>query len=291
LRSTEEAIVAVGNARGDDLVPALANVSASHLAGWLPDGRLVFASGSPKPRLVRALPGRGAEPWPGTHDGVEIPDTLVGTSVLAHRVDPTSSQIIIERIDASGRHTELARQPASTTSDASPVRCSADRAPPCVLHEITDREARWIDFDPATGRRGRVLHSRGLGAAPYRDGALSPDGKTLAIVEDSDLIAIDLATGSSKTISAGADATLETVAFSAGNAAWVTAVGFHGRPFGLMVFEYRPKYRTYSSAFARGSSYRDVLRHFQRALPSPDGKRLAVAVRELRLELVRVQGL
>ena len=51
------------------------------------------------------------------------------------------------------------------------------------------------------------------------------------------------------------------------------------------------KWSDFSSAYARGSSYRDALRRFSRPTVGPDGRQVAAAVRELHTEIVRVQGL
>jgi hypothetical protein len=294
LRSAEQVSVQIASTKVDALVPVEANVAASRVSGWTTDGRLVFALGTPG-RVVRAVPGRGAEPWPGTRDGVEIPDTVIGDSVIAHRLDPAaprSSQVVVERIDPTGRHTELARLPADRVGDTV-VRCAGDRAPPCMLQEITGDNVSWIEIDPETGARRRVLHSRGIAGTPYRDAALSPDGQTLAIVEGtSDLIVVpDLAVAATRTYSAGGNASLQSVAFAPGGDIWATSIGFQGRPFGLMAFQYRPKWRDYSGAWRRGSSYKDALRWFSRPTVSPDSAQVAVEVRELHPEILRVQGL
>jgi hypothetical protein len=114
------------------------------------------------------------------HVSIELPDTVVGDSVIAHRLDPAAPAdrgVVVERIDPAGRRTELARLPGDRAADT-PVRCAGDRAPPCMLMEITGADVRWVEIDPATGARGRVLHSRGLGDRAQRDAALSADGKT-----------------------------------------------------------------------------------------------------------------
>src|SRR5262249_13905992 len=126
----EVASVEIGNPRAEQLAPVEANVAGSRIAGWTSDGRLVFALGEPA-QVVRAVPGRGAEPWPGSRAGVDIPDTVAGDSVIVHRREPAPSgevigEIVVEQIDAAGRRTEIARLPGDRAADT-PVRCAGDR--------------------------------------------------------------------------------------------------------------------------------------------------------------------
>ncbi len=287
----EVASVELGNARAEQLAPVEANVAASRIAGWTTDGHLVFALGEPA-QVVRAVPGRGAEPWPGSRAWVDIPDTVDGDSVIAHRREPAPpGEVVVERIDPAGRRTELARLPGDRAADT-PVRCAGDRAPPCVLQEITGGNVRWVEIDPVTGARGRVLHSRGLGDRGPRDAALSVDGKTLAIVEGtSEVIVVDPAAGTARSYPAGGDAALVSATFGPTGDIWATSVGFHGHRFGVMVFEVRPRSNEYWAAASRGSPSQLALSAAWRPTVSPDGSQLAIAVREHHTRIVRVQGL
>jgi predicted Ser/Thr protein kinase len=287
----EVASVAIGNARAEQLAPVEANVAASRIAGWTTDGHLVFARGEPA-QVVRAVPGRGAEPWPGSRAGVDIPDTVAGDSVIAHHREPAPpGEVVVERIDPDGRRTELARLPGDRAADT-PVRCAGDRAPPCMLMEITGGDVRWVEIDPATGARGRVLHSRGLGDRGQRDAALSADGKTLAIVEGTpEVIVVDPAAGTARSYPAAGDAALVSAAFGPTGDIWATSEGFRGHRFGVMVFEVRPRTGEYWMAASRGSLYQLALSAPWRPTVSPDGSQIAIAVRERHTRIVRLQGL
>lgn len=150
----------------------------------------------------------------------------------------------------------------------------------------------WTEIDPEGGARKGVRHSRGRSAA-RAEAALSLDGKFLAIVEGSSelTVVIDGDRGTTRSFASAPDAALDSVAFAPSGDIWVTAVGFHGRLFGAMAFEFRAKWTDFSSAYARGSSYRDALRRFSRPTVSPDGRQVAAWVRELHSEIVRIQGL
>jgi len=291
LRTTPTDSVQVGDDDAEDLAPAIANIPSSRIAGWTTDGRLVFAAGTP-PRIVRAEPGTSYEPWPGTEAGREIPDTVVGDSVIAHRLDPAApvdQRTVVERIDADGKKHELVRLHADR-APATPVRCAGDRAAPCLLYALTGSLATWTEIDPETGQRGRLMHTRGGGAPKPRDAVMSPDGTIFAIVEGTaELTAYDRGTVTSHSYRATDDTAFDSLGFSPTGDVWATSRGFRGRRFGLVSFKKSKSKSTYFSPSGKGSAYRDALRRFTRPRVSPDGKRVAVEVRELRVVVARVR--
>jgi hypothetical protein len=289
LRTSATDSVQVGDDNAEDLAPAIANIASTRLTGWTTDGRLVFAAGSP-PRIVRAKPGTSYEPWPGTLAGVEVPDSVLGDSVVAHRVDPMDRRVVVELIDATGKKRELLRLDADRAV-ATPVRCAGDRAAPCMLYELAGSLATWTELDTETGQRGRLIHTRG-GGTERHDAALSPDGSILAIVEGTpELTIYDRPTGSSRSYRATDDTAFDSLGFSPTGDVWATSLGFRGRRFGLVSFSKYKSKPSYFSPSGKGSAYRDALRRFTRPTVSPDGKRVAVEVRELRVIVARVRGL
>jgi photosystem II stability/assembly factor-like uncharacterized protein len=152
---------------------------------------------------------------------------------------------------------------------------------------------RWTELDPITGARGRVLHERPVGEASTRDAALSPDGALLAIVDGTnEITVIDVATGTSeKPREVGDGAAMQSLGFAASGELWATSLGFRGQLFGLMSFTRYPEPKPhFGPARDRGPS-RDSMRHYLRPSPSPDGSRVAVSVRELHIDVWRVDGM
>jgi serine/threonine protein kinase len=267
-------------------------VRAQRLAGWTADRQVVFTVGAPgKEQIVRAAPGQGFESWPGTQPGVELPDTLVGDDLIAHRLDDSARQIVVERIAPDGAHTELARLSAHAAG-CDVVRCAGDRAAPCIALDSDGRTVRWTEIDPRTGARGPQLHHR-----PQRDrrvcsAALSPGGKELAVVDGGEAATvIDRSTGKQEAKTAGDGAALQSVGFGPDGTMWATALGFRGRLSGVMLFFRLDRGSIADSPSSHRGTRSDALRLFSRASPSPDGKQVAFATLELELEVWRADGL
>jgi predicted Ser/Thr protein kinase len=267
-------------------------VRAQRLAGWTADRRAVFAAGRPgKEQIVRAAAGQAFEPWPGTQPGVELPDTLVGDDVIAHRLDEAAQQIVVERITPDGVHSELARLSAHAAG-CDVVRCAGDRAAPCIALDSDGRTVRWTELDPRTGARGPQLHQRPLRDRRVCSAALSPDGQQLAVVDGGETVTIiDRTTGREAASNAGEGAALQSVGFGPDGTVWATALGFQGRLSGMMLFHRLERGAISSSPTSRSGSRGDALRFFFRPSPSPDGKQVAVATLELELEVWRVDNL
>jgi hypothetical protein len=286
--------VQVGDAKAQHLSPVQPGLRGSYLAGWTTDGRVVFAAGEPgKLRVARARPGRDLEYWPGTKEGDEVPHSVVGDSVIVHRIDAKAAKdrrVVIERIGPRGERAELARIHADTAG--TPVRCAGDRSAPCVISEQRGNQVAFRELDPERGALGDVIHQRPVGERYKCDLALSLDGARLAIVEgQSEVTLFDRATSTSKSWVASPDAALQSVGFSAGGDLWATSIGFRGRMFGLMEFPRDDKGGVKKTASSRGRPGEDVLRWFWRPSPSPDGARVAVTVREFRLHIAQLTGL
>jgi len=293
LRGAATRAVQIGDRSGWGLVRLHdRGVRAQRLAGWTADQRAVFTVGAPgKEQIVRAAPGQAFESWPGTRAGVELPDTLAGDDLIAHRIDQAAQQIVVERIAPDGTHTELARVSAHA-ADCDVVRCAGDRAAPCVIADSDGRVVRWAEIDPATGARGAQIHQRPLRERSVCSAALSADGVRLAIADGGETIAlIDRTTGKDETRSGGEGCAMQSVGFAADGDVWASATGFRGRPSGMMAFSRLDSGAIGSSPSSRGNPRADALRFYARPSPSPDGKQLAVATLDLELEVWRADGL
>jgi hypothetical protein len=267
-------------------------VRARWLAGWTSDHRVVFAVGEPgRERIVRTAPGQALEAWPGTRAGAEVPDTLAGDDLIAHRLDEADHQIVIERITPTGDHSELARVSARA-ADCDVVRCAGDRGAPCIVEDNDGGVVRWTELDPQTGARGSQVHQRPLRERFVCSAALSPDGRLLAVVDGGDAVAIiDRTTGHQDTRSAGEGAALQSIGFASDGDVWASATGFRGRMSGMMSWSRLDSGWISTSASSRGNARTDALRWYARPSPSPDGKQVAVATLDLELEVWRCDGL
>ncbi|HEU0029604.1 MAG TPA: serine/threonine-protein kinase [Kofleriaceae bacterium] len=295
LRGTAEDTVQVRDKLGFKItrVPAK-DVQASRLAGWTTDGQLVYLEGPPGAgRIVRAIPGSAATPWPGTTAGLEVPDTVVDNDVIAHLVDPADARkLLVVRLAPDGSRRPLARIDREPVVD--PVRCAGDRAPPCVIEQIDgDGTITWHELDPETGAIGRLVARQPARGAAVPTAALSHDGSLLAIVDGGPMVTlVDRATGEvrPKSPSADAGAALHAVGFDPEANLWAASIGLDGRLFGLMTFSRRAD--GYGSAFRMGLRG-DAMRSFGRPAVRGTGSTLEVAVtaRELRLDVYRADGL
>jgi hypothetical protein len=287
LRGTADFSVQVGDADGFPLRRLHDAKTRGHaLAGWTTDARVVFALGEPgKEQLVRASVTQGIEPWPKTSPGVEVPDAVVDNDVIAHELD--GDQIMIERIAADGTRTELQRLPKHAMPT---VRCAGDRATPCVLEHLEGDQVAWTALDPTTGALGKTYHRRPL--RPTRSAALTADGKYLAIVEGTNEVhLITTADDTLRTIATTDADALESIAFAPDNRLWATAVGLDGRLFGISRYVWMDSSQRIVSNGVSNADKKAQLRWFWRATPSPDGANVAMVVRELRLEIARIDGL
>jgi hypothetical protein len=269
-----------------------ARTRADAIAGWTTDDRVVFALGEPgKEQIVRASIAQGLELWPKTTPGVERPDAVVDNDVIAHRLD--GNEVVIERIDAAGTHVELQRVRATALTRTF-VRCAGERTAPCVLERVDDTQVSWTELDPISGKVGKIVHRRPLRSHHHaRSVALTPDGKYLAIVEGTnDVHLVSMADESLRTVQTRDAEAIESIAFASDSKLWAALVGHGGRQFALARYYWGEKTEKISTT---GSSplfdKQALMRSYARPTPSPDLTKVAVVVRELRLEIARIDGL
>lgn len=289
LRGTAHRSVQISAVRPWEPGPVQAGLRGGSLAGWTADERVVFAAGDPGAlRIASARPGKELAWWPGTSAGVEIPDTVAGDAVIAHRIDPLAPadrRVVIERIGPAGERRELARRAADDLA----VRCAGDRAAPCVLAERTGAQLTIRELDVERGGAGEIVHQRALDAGDPYDVALSPDGRQLAIADGGpDATLVDRAAGTSGVRTTSHETALHALGFSPAGDLWVAARDYQGQG-GLLLFPFEAERGV--RRFPSRASRDDTARELDRPRPSPDGKQLAVTVRELRLHVAQITGL
>jgi len=273
----------------------------TQVAGWTPDGRLVFLEGTgTDARVVAARAGIDkapwvTAPWPGSISG-DVPDTMVVDSVIVHRVDPEDAgHVLVERISDAGARTRLARidhdaPPAGGTLDGV-VRCAGDRAAPCVVRRRAGDQVTWSELDSQTGAIGKLVYQRPVVARVPASAALSDDGTLLAVADGGPTITlVDVATGArlGKPPTRNPAARVQSVAFEANGDLWFTALDAEGRDHDFArVARKGGDYASYTSTDAD-----EPLRWFGRAAPRLADKDLVlgVPVRDVRLEVWRADG-
>jgi serine/threonine protein kinase len=273
-------------------VPKGSRAHAHRLAGWTADGKVVFAMGTPgRERIVRAAPdAENADEWPNTSEGVEVPNAVVGNDVIAHRRDRDKKQVVIEHIDAAGKHTVLQTLPEMDVDTF--VRCAGETTTPCVLERIDGEQATWTLFDPLKNTLGEQIYAQPARDPRTRSVALTADGKTLAIVDgDDEIQLVDVATKTAQKPIAARDASgFRSVAFAPNNDLWTASFAHEGRLFGLAKHSWDEKR---GSVFAGGNEMDDqdwLMVWFDRPTPGPNEK-LALVMREFHLDISRLDGL
>jgi serine/threonine-protein kinase len=275
--------VGIGGPRAEQLAPAHDESATGFLpAGWTSDGKLVFSlSQGDTTRVVRMTPGAAPETWPGL-TGDERPNAVLDDSVIVHH--RVGNELVIEKVSTRGTRKELHRMPWMETRYV--VRCAGEQRKPCFIEESNIRDVTWRVFYPHTGEVGRVLHKRLRREVNMQSGALSGDGKLLAIVEGtSELMLVDVETASVKTIDTGTGE-LQTVAFAPDGSLWATAMGYRGQFFSLLKFAWRgDRLASDPTVIMQGPD-----RFFWRPTPSPDGKQLAIGLLDFHLVVSHLAG-
>ncbi|MEO8698652.1 MAG: serine/threonine-protein kinase [Kofleriaceae bacterium] len=264
--------------------------TGSHVAGWTTGGRLVFLEDA---KLVSAGPAGKNQPWttapwPGALAG-DLPDTMVLDRVIVHRQD--GDRLRIASIGESGDRKELAT--IAARDELRVVRCAGDRAEPCMIEQRTGAAIQWSEFDPADGAIGRPIFERTMPPQRVHSAARSHDGRQIAIADGPDLVVYDAGTGVPARRVQPRNATAaryQDVGYEANQSLWVAVRDLNGQAFRLGAFQPKP-----DGNLERFLSLKspEPLRWFGRMATRLTGDDLVigVAVRDLRFEIWRAQGL
>ena len=276
--------VVTGGANARSLA-RIGDAAATRVIGWTSDSRPVFTSGFWREERIM----RGGAPWPGTQPG-DAGVALAGDAVILNRM--TNNGYAVERLDAAGKRTPLA-QVSMADARWRPllVRCAGESATPCMIEHVEYDHTSYFEFDPATGKRGELLHEHEVisTSGPTPNAALSPDGKLLAIVDEGATVTLVAGKTPHVTKLDGVGA-IDSIAFGANDELWASARSVRGRAFAVLRMTLdRATMQLHAdlAAFAPG----DALRVYLRPTPSRDRTQLAIGVRDLQTEVTRVDGL
>lgn len=182
-------------------------------AGWTSSGRLIFGANLQGHLRIMAMDADGRiEP---VREGpvAEVPFVVLGESVVFGRFPGGESTIPffegrvgrrypdgdLFRLDLSSGAVE----PLGRTRGFSAILCAGGRATPCLLAERSENEVVAVDWDPATGARGRERARWSIMRHPGPS-ALSPDARTLAQLQGffgiKELSLLDLASGDRRAV-------------------------------------------------------------------------------------------
>jgi hypothetical protein len=184
-------------------------------AGWTSSGSLIFGANVQGHLRIMALRPDGRVEAVRTGPAAEVPLAVLGESIVFGRFPGGETSIPFfetpfGRRYPAGELLRLAYPGAATvslgrTQGFTGLFCASGGATSCLLAERSGTEVDLIDWDPATGARGRRrAHWSLLSFASI--GALSPDGRTLAqvrrVVGHVELSLLDLESGTRRRISA-----------------------------------------------------------------------------------------
>ncbi len=208
--------------------------AASFAPAWLTDGRVAFLSNRDNQLSVYAMRPGAAEP-----------------TILAARATPesflealrTGELIASLPADDAGASRLVVASPAGATrelvaaaSSSDCVRCGGGDPRRCVLGSLRDGHVMLSRVDTSTGRAEPPFFT----AKAWSRFAVSPDGKQVAVVDNSPSVTlVDLATGSSRSMTTTPGGTmLQSVEFSPdGQTLLISGVGFGAIIYGIVAVD------------------------------------------------------
>jgi hypothetical protein len=181
--------------------------------GWTSSGLLIFGAGLQGHLRIMALGPDGGVEALRMGPAAEVPLAVFGEAVVFGRFPGGESTIPFFETPFGRKYPDgelfrllrpgAAIEPLGPTRGFSELLCAGGRAAPCLLAERSGDEVIGVDWDPATGRRGRE-RARWLATAQASSSALSPDGRTLAqvkrLLRGTELSLLDLETGARRSI-------------------------------------------------------------------------------------------
>jgi Tol biopolymer transport system component/DNA-binding winged helix-turn-helix (wHTH) protein len=213
------------------------------------------------------------------------PDLLVGgdQSVTIARLNPDSSEILfarnpdrydrqapvsLMRLALSGGTPQLVLAEPGITN----FQCARAPSTVCVLSEVSSDSLDFFTFDPVTGKKSPLTRIEGA-ASHVQNWSLCPDGLTLALAKKShvpgpaDIRLFSIADGKDRILTLPAWSGISSLDWAAdGRTIWVTA----SSPAGV---------QTLLNVDLRGRAkpfLQEPEKDLGWAIPSPDGRRLAI---------------
>lgn len=185
-------------------------------AGWTSSGSLIFGASVQGHLRVMASRADHAIETVRTGPSAEVPFVVFEETVIFGRFPGGESTIPFFETPVGRRYPdgELFRLalpggavvPLGPTRQFSALVCASERAASCLLMERSEGDVIAIDWDPATGARGRE-RARWPTTSYAANSAMSPDGRTLAQVHRflsrGELSLLDLQTGTRRRVAPG----------------------------------------------------------------------------------------
>ena len=192
---------------------ASGGVSDLPAAGWTSSGSLIFGSSvQGQLRIMRMLPS-GVVETVRTGSASEVPLVVLGETIVFGRFPGGESTVPFTEPPIGRRYPDdgelFRRTPDGAlefldkTHGFMDLLCAGGRATPCLLQERSGDDVIAIDWDSATGARGRERARWSMAEYSGRS-TLSADGRTLAQLhkwrETGDISLLDLQSGDRRTI-------------------------------------------------------------------------------------------
>ena len=207
------------------------------VAGWLPDGRVLFTSmRDGKARVyAQAIGARSAEAIVGSDEMVAV-GALANGDVVAVRHDGATSSVVVA---VPGRDASASRELFSLGSIVFRsgrveicARCSTKAPSRCVIGAPSGDDVEIFTFDPATGTKSTPLVRHDT-AFMLLNCSLSADGSTLYLPQQDVVRVVTLATGAERVIKGPSKSHLQYVSPLDGRSSLVSGISLFDQPYVL----------------------------------------------------------